>query len=71
MYTKDMILNSEWYDKKKQHHTHPCFFGTIEEVVQDCCGACPHVSDKEIQEQIDSKFLSFPPRPLFAALLLL
>jgi len=26
MYTKDMILNSKWYDPKKKHHTHPCFF---------------------------------------------
>lgn len=27
MYTKDMVLNSPWYDKHKKHHTHPCFLG--------------------------------------------
>lgn len=29
MYTKDLILNSQWYDEDKSAHTHPCFFGTI------------------------------------------
>lgn len=54
MYTKDMILNSKWYDPSKKHHTHPCFFGTVDEVVKDCCGHCPPVTKKEDQEIIDS-----------------
>eukprot|EP00026_Physarum_polycephalum_P000319 Phypoly_transcript_00319.p1 GENE.Phypoly_transcript_00319~~Phypoly_transcript_00319.p1 ORF type:complete len:1731 (-),score=444.64 Phypoly_transcript_00319:70-5262(-) len=41
MYTKDLILNSEWYDEEKKVHTHPCFFGTVQEVLTDCCGTCP------------------------------
>lgn len=43
MYTKDMILNSKWYDPNKKYHTHPCFFGSAEEIIKDCCGACPPV----------------------------
>lgn len=41
MYTKDAVLNSSWYDPSKKVHTHPCFFGTMEEVMKDCCGNCP------------------------------
>eukprot|EP00771_Trimastix_marina_P001861 gnl/Trimastix_PCT/2968.p1 GENE.gnl/Trimastix_PCT/2968~~gnl/Trimastix_PCT/2968.p1 ORF type:complete len:2220 (-),score=718.10 gnl/Trimastix_PCT/2968:78-6275(-) len=41
MYRKDMILNSPWYDPEKSIHTHPCFFGTMSEVIHDCCRACP------------------------------
>lgn len=59
MYTKDMILNSKWYDPKKKHHTHPCFFGTVSEVVKDCCGHCP-VPTKEQQEQIETMFVAGP-----------
>ena len=29
MYTKDMVLNSKWYDPNKKIHTHPCFMGTM------------------------------------------
>ncbi|PRP85402.1 hypothetical protein PROFUN_06948 [Planoprotostelium fungivorum] len=43
MYTKDMVLNSEWYDPSKKYHTHPTFFGTATEVLRDCCGHCPPV----------------------------
>lgn len=57
MYTKDMILNSKWYDPTKKHHTHPCFFGTISEIVHDCCGHCPPVEKKEDQAVIDDMFV--------------
>eukprot|EP01117_Protostelium_nocturnum_P000642 TRINITY_DN1074_c0_g1_i1.p1 TRINITY_DN1074_c0_g1~~TRINITY_DN1074_c0_g1_i1.p1 ORF type:complete len:1339 (+),score=623.19 TRINITY_DN1074_c0_g1_i1:199-4017(+) len=46
MYSKDMILNSHWYDPNKTHHTHPCFFGTAEEIIQDCCGHCPPIPEE-------------------------
>eukprot|EP01126_Amoeba_proteus_P055454 TRINITY_DN6887_c0_g3_i3.p1 TRINITY_DN6887_c0_g3~~TRINITY_DN6887_c0_g3_i3.p1 ORF type:complete len:1928 (-),score=499.26 TRINITY_DN6887_c0_g3_i3:166-5883(-) len=62
MYTKDMILNSEWYDKNKTYHTHPCFFGHVSEVVNDCCGNCPPVKDAEIQEQLDNMYVQGPVR---------
>jgi len=49
MYTKDLILNSKFYDPKKKHHTHPCFFGTVKEVMSDCCGCCPPVPPEELE----------------------
>ena len=56
MYTKDMILNSKWYDPKKKYHTHPCFFGTAKEIIKDCCGSCPPIPKDEIDP--DSPFVS-------------
>jgi len=47
MHTKDMILNQKFYDPNKKHHTHPCFFGTVKEVMDDCCGKCPPVPPEE------------------------
>ena len=58
MYTKDLILNSKWYDPTKKYHTHPCFFGTIEEILKDCCGSCPPVPEKDVDP--DSPFVSGP-----------
>lgn len=43
MFTKDLVLNASWYDKHKKHHTHPCFIGTMAEVLKDGCGQCPPV----------------------------
>jgi ankyrin repeat protein len=56
MYTKDMILNSKWYDPKKKYHTHPCFFGTIKEILKDCCGNCPPVPAAD--QDSDSSYVS-------------
>ena len=56
MYTKDLILNSKWYDPKKVYHTHPCFFGTISEIIKDCCGNCPEIP--ECDKDPDSPFVS-------------
>ncbi|RKP04376.1 ankyrin repeat-containing domain protein, partial [Thamnocephalis sphaerospora] len=48
LFTKDMVLNSPWYSKNRGHdikfHRHPCFFGTMADVMADCCGHCPDVS---------------------------
>ncbi|KAJ6236128.1 ankyrin repeat-containing protein [Anaeramoeba flamelloides] len=49
MYKKDFILNSKWYDPDKTVHTHPCFFGTAEQVLGDCCGD-PNCSKTKIDE---------------------
>jgi hypothetical protein len=43
MFTKDLVLNASWYDKHKKHHTHPCFMGSMAEVLKDGCGHCPPV----------------------------
>ncbi|KAJ5078547.1 ankyrin repeat ph and sec7 domain containing protein secg-related [Anaeramoeba ignava] len=51
MYRKDMVLNSSWYDPDRKFHTHPCFFGTAEEIIGDCCGAenCSNINlDEEL-----------------------
>jgi Ankyrin repeats (3 copies) len=53
LYTKDLLLNAEWNkpdDREVHLHRHPCFFGTAEEVLQDCCGYCPvPKTDDEIE----------------------
>jgi hypothetical protein len=53
LYAKDLLLNAEWNqpdDREVYLHRHPCFFGTAEEVLQDCCGCCPiPKTDEEIQ----------------------
>ncbi len=54
MYSKDLILNSPWYDPNKKIHTHPCFFGTIGEVVKDCCGSCPPNPEAEKGKKVSS-----------------
>lgn len=52
LYAKDLLLNAEWNqpdDREVYLHRHPCFFGTAEEVLQDCCGFCPvPKTDEEI-----------------------
>ncbi|TVY29345.1 Uncharacterized protein LHYA1_G001351 [Lachnellula hyalina] len=53
LYAKDLLLNAEWNlpkDREVYLHRHPCFFGTAEEVIQDCCGYCPiPKTDEEIE----------------------
>lgn len=53
LYAKDLLLNAEWNqpdDREVYLHRHPCFFGSAEEVLQDCCGYCPvPKSDDEIE----------------------
>ena len=53
LYAKDLLLNAEWNQDKDRHvhlHRHPCFFGTAEEILQDCCGYCPEPkTDEELK----------------------
>ena len=53
LYAKDLLLNAEWNQPDQREvylHRHPCFFGTAEEVIQDCCGYCPTPkTDEEIK----------------------
>ena len=60
LYSKDLLLNSEWNkpkDREVNLHRHPCFIGTAEEVLQDCCGYCPEPKTDEEKEiaEIESK----------------
>ena len=43
MFMKDMALHGSWLGKDKKHHTHPCFMGSMAEVLKDGCGHCPPV----------------------------
>lgn len=36
MATKDFKLNGSWFAKDRAYRLHPCFFGTMEEVLLDC-----------------------------------
>jgi len=44
LFTKDLLLNAEWNkpkDRETELHRHPAFFGSIDDVIHDCCGFCP------------------------------
>ena len=66
LYAKDLLLNAEWNkpdDREVHLHRHPCFFGTAEEVLQDCCGYCPvPKTDEEIEvaEEESKVYISGP-----------
>ena len=59
LYAKDLLLNAEWNqprDREVYLHRHPCFLGTAEEVLQDCCGYCPiPKTDEEIEIAAEEK----------------
>ncbi|KAL2862382.1 ankyrin repeat protein [Aspergillus lucknowensis] len=53
LYTKDLLLNAEWNkpkDREVNLHRHPAFFGSVEDVINDCCGYCPKPSTPEEEE---------------------
>ena len=44
LFTKDLLLNAEWNrpkDRETKLHRHPAFFGSVGDVIHDCCGFCP------------------------------
>ncbi|KAJ3294904.1 hypothetical protein HK104_003182 [Borealophlyctis nickersoniae] len=41
---KDYILNNPFLIhriRKTRHHQHPTFYGTMSDIMEDCCGQCP------------------------------
>ena len=52
LFTKDLLLNAEWNkpkDRETSLHRHPAFFGSVNDVVHDCCGFCPEaLSDEDL-----------------------
>ncbi|KAK3702220.1 hypothetical protein LTR37_015052 [Vermiconidia calcicola] len=64
LYTKDMLMNAEWNQPKDREvnlHRHPAFFGTVEDVIGDCCGYCPEpttVEEEEVAEEESKIFVS-------------
>ncbi|KAK2775823.1 hypothetical protein FQN52_007078 [Onygenales sp. PD_12] len=64
IYKKDLLLNAEWNkpkDRTVDLHRHPAFFGTVKDVIEDCCGYCPSPRTEEettILEEESKKFVS-------------
>lgn len=60
------MLNAEWNkpkDREVKLHRHPAFFGSVEDVIGDCCGDCPPavtVEEEEVAEQESKSFISGP-----------
>lgn len=50
LFTKDLLLNAEWNkpkDREANLHRHPAFFGSVNDVLHDCCGFCPEPTTDE------------------------
>ncbi|KAE8441442.1 hypothetical protein EG329_004968 [Mollisiaceae sp. DMI_Dod_QoI] len=64
LYAKDLLLNAEWNqpdDREVHLHRHPCFFGTAEEILEDCCGYCPVPKtdeEHEVAEEESKTYIS-------------
>ncbi|KAK4541342.1 hypothetical protein LTR36_008100 [Oleoguttula mirabilis] len=64
VYTKDMLLNAEWNkpkDREVNLHRHPAFFGTVDDVIHNCCGYCPKpstVEEEEVAEEESKLYVS-------------
>ena len=44
LFSKDLLLNAEFNRSKDRDinlHRHPAFFGSVDDVIHDCCGFCP------------------------------
>lgn len=57
-----IVLNSEWNkpkDREVNLHRHPAFFGTVEDVIHDCCGYCPKPSTIEEEEVAEEEAKTF------------
>jgi hypothetical protein len=61
---RDLLFNSEQSNPKDQQlslHRHPAFFGSITDVIRDCCGSCPPPfteAERAIAAKITEKFVS-------------
>jgi ankyrin repeat protein len=66
MFQKDLILNAEWNTKNVpperpyKLHRHPCFFGDMADIFEDCCRYCPEPDCEEaiaVQKEEDANFI--------------
>ncbi|KAG8935884.1 hypothetical protein FRC02_005883 [Tulasnella sp. 418] len=65
IYQTDLGMNSTFNPKNKDRrlHRHPAFFGTMKEVLADCCEHCPVPKDeeeKELQGKEDEQYIRGP-----------
>ena len=63
LFAKDLLLNAEWNQKERETtlHRHPAFFGSVNDVIHDCCGFCPKPTTDEdlaIAEQENKVYIS-------------
>jgi ankyrin repeat protein len=59
------VLNAEWNrkDREVNLHRHPAFFGSVDDVIGDCCGDCPTpvtIEEEEAAEQESKIYVSGP-----------
>lgn len=68
-FKKDLLLNAEWNPANNPPsrtvalHRHPVFFGTVKDVVGDCCGFCPiplNDEDRKVFEEEEKIFVTGP-----------
>jgi len=52
MKKKDNALNGEWFAKDRPYYLHPCFYGTMAEVIRDCSPDDPPIPDSVPIEKI-------------------
>ncbi|KAJ3300926.1 hypothetical protein HDU76_005966, partial [Blyttiomyces sp. JEL0837] len=60
---KDYILNNPALMHKfrsTRHHQHPLFFGSMKDVLSDCCGSCPPIPDNIDKEDEGNHFVWGP-----------
>jgi len=43
---KDHMLNNSWFSRGRDYRLHPCFFGTAEEILEDCSPDDPPFPEK-------------------------
>ncbi|KAL4864562.1 ankyrin repeat-containing domain protein [Aspergillus spectabilis] len=58
LFTKDLLLNAEWNkppDREVNLHRHPAFFGTVDDVIRDCCGYCPLPATKDERAALEEE----------------
>lgn len=51
MVKKDKLLNSKFFMKTRKYRLHPCFFGSAEEILADCCPDDPPFPPKVDPEE--------------------
>jgi ankyrin repeat protein len=58
------VLNAEWNkpkDRAVNLHRHPAFFGSVDDVIGDCCGSCPlplTIEEEEVSEKESKMYMA-------------
>ena len=69
LYQRDIVFNAEWNSKNVpperpyKLHRHPCFFGDMTDIFEDCCGYCPEPDCAEaitLQQEESERFVRGP-----------